>query len=505
MATFARLAKKIKLNGAYVVKKLGVIEGTINEDLEFCYIKDNEIIKLPAFDDYEFAFSDEEYCYCDQTPQEDIIKENGNINSLTQLRTKYRRNTSLTFYVVFYDRVSKSVEYLEFDYKRLKSVMAILDDIDLLELMEKSEDDICAAFPKKYVLTTIKQIRNLASELNAGNSKYVGSVLEGMSYAYKQEHELEDEIAMRVANGETEINIDAEGKLVKSDENKKEEKTLDQLTEELNNLIGLENVKTKVDKLKKSLIWRENSKKKTDLEMEQPNLNMVFLGNPGTGKTTVAKIVSQMLYKLGYSNGKYKEVAARDLIGAFVGHTQLKVANLLKEMKGGVVFIDEAYTLTIGNPDLGSTFGLEAIGELMTTLSSKETIFIFAGYKDEMKKFILSNSGFKSRVKFYDFKDYTVDELTEMFVNKVNKTKFVLDAGVLEEVKKIIKSVIEIKDFGNGRFVDNLYDAIVEEHAFNTYDAKTSKKLKTITVKDLEKLNPEEIMYRDTYTKKIGF
>ena len=156
---------------------------------------------------------------------------------------------------------------------------------------------------------------------------------------------------------------------------------------------------------------------KNKINLEPLNLNMIFTGNPGTGKTTIARIIAGILYDLGYvKNTNFIETTAQDFIGGYVGQTALKTRTLLDEHKGAVIFIDEAYVFASG----GQLYADEAIAEILKEMESKETVFIFAGYKEEMKKFIDMKSGLYSRVgSIIDFKDYTLDELMDIFDRKV--------------------------------------------------------------------------------------
>ncbi len=518
MSTYARLCRKIKNGeGVFTLEKLETLEGIINADNEFCYTKGDDIIKLPAHDDYDFVFSDEEYCYSDLTPEEDIIKENPGLKTRVQLKNKYRKDTNKEISLIYYDKASKCIETIYLTKKRLKEVFEISEDIAMLHGLEYNDDDYCATFPKGYVLTTIKQIRKLINYLKNNEIEDVYNILAGLSENYKYEHEADDVIATEIKKqkdeGKTEITVDAEelngkDKTKNKTEEKDNSKTYDQLIEELKRLIGMEKIKEEVEDLSRGLLYNERiENEKLDIVPEKQNLNMVFLGNPGTGKTTIAFILSEILNKLGYANGKFKKITAQDLIGNFVGESENKTAKLLKEMKGGVIFMDEAYSLTTGVAELGDSFGLQALNVLIEEMGRNDTIFIFAGYHKEMEKFIESNSGFKSRIQggYFNFRDYTLDELMQMFINKVNKSKYILADGVLDEVRKIIDETMRQKDFGNGRFVDHLYGQIIKKHASNTVFSKNLDDLKTITLDDLNKVDREILSYQKILTPKIGF
>ena len=281
---------------------------------------------------------------------------------------------------------------------------------------------------------------------------------------------------------------------LKEDEEKKPIKKI-----ELDSLVGLEDIKKTVNKLKGYLIYRNKSKDFADLE--ELNLNMVFTGNPGTGKTTIARIIADILYELGYvKNDNFIEATAQDLIAGYVGQTAIKTRELINNHKGSVIFIDEAYVLA----SEAQHFAQEALAEILKEMETRETVFIFAGYKDEMKKFIEMNSGIKSRVgSEIEFKDYTLDELIEIFDNKLNRSKLKITPKAKEIVESIIKEHMNTEKFGNGRFIDQLFNKIILNHGANTFESDNINTLKTIHIKDLEGVNEE--LKDNNKVKTIGF
>ena len=241
-------------------------------------------------------------------------------------------------------------------------------------------------------------------------------------------------------------------------------------------------------------------KYKTDqvLNFEKNNKHMVFTGNPGTGKTTVAEIIAPLFYELGYlETSKVAFVAAEDLIAGYVGQTAIKTKNLIQQNQGGIIVIDEAYILS--SP--AQQFGNEAITVILKEMEKNKTMFIFAGYKKEMEDFIKMNSGLKSRVNTYvQFDDYSEKELLAMFMNRLkntnknnnSKNKLTISIKALKKIKETIKFGKKEQDFGNGRFVKNIFDITLMEHAKNTKDAIDDKKLYQITEKDI----PDDILGR---------
>lgn len=274
------------------------------------------------------------------------------------------------------------------------------------------------------------------------------------------------------------------------------QKSYQQTTEELNQLVGLDNVKKIINDIFSSIMF----KYKTDqvLNFEKNNKHMVFTGNPGTGKTTVAEIIAPLFYELGYlETDKVAFVAAEDLIAGYVGQTAIKTKNLIQQNQGGIIVIDEAYILS--SP--AQQFGNEAITVILKEMEKNKTMFIFAGYKKEMEDFIKMNSGLKSRVNTYvQFDDYSEKELLAMFMNRLkntnknnnSKNKLTISIKALKKIKETIKSGKKEQDFGNGRFVKNIFDITLMEHAKNTKDAIDDKKLYQITEKDI----PDDILGR---------
>lgn len=267
---------------------------------------------------------------------------------------------------------------------------------------------------------------------------------------------------------------------------------------ELNNMVGIEEIKKEINKFAKLLILKYKTNE--FLKLDDINLNMVFTGNPGTGKTTVARILGKLLYNLGYSNKeKIGEVTAKDLIAEYVGQTAIKTAELIEKYKGGVIFIDEAYALSNdANP-----YANDALVEIIKELERRRTIFIFAGYKDEMRTFIEMNSGISSRIGYnLEYQDYNEQELLEIFMLKASERGFTLEEELKDKLLKVFEQEKQEKHFGNGRYVDNLLDKIILEHSVNTEFESDKEILVKLTIKDLETVNLEN---NKAKTKKIGF
>ena len=268
------------------------------------------------------------------------------------------------------------------------------------------------------------------------------------------------------------------------------DKSMDEIFAELNELVGLEKIK-KVLKDLVNLIELKN-KAGSDLKIKDVNMHMIFLGNPGTGKTTVARIIAGMLYNLKYiKQNKLIEVSSKDLVAEYVGQTAPKTMSVIEKAMGGVLFIDEAYSLATGNGQ-GSSYNEEAIATLIQAMENyrNNLVVIFAGYTKEMQGFLNANSGIASRIGYtLEFEDYTEDELLQIFKNMVTKSGFDITKEALEEARKVIRDYKDTKNFGNARFARSLYEKTVIKHASNTKDKKGKKALRTIEKEDISTEN----------------
>ncbi len=233
----------------------------------------------------------------------------------------------------------------------------------------------------------------------------------------------------------------------------------DILAELDNSLIGLTPVKTRI-KETASLLLVDKAREKLGLVNESPTLHMSFSGNPGTGKTTVALKMANLLFRLGYvRKGHLVTVTRDDLVGQYIGHTAPKTKEVLKKAMGGVLFIDEAYYLY--RPENERDYGQEAIEILLQVMENNrdDLVVILAGYKDKMDKFFESNPGFRSRIAHHiDFPDYSNNELLEIAEVMVASMNYKFN----EESKKAMAEYIKIRKkqphFANARSIRNAID-----------------------------------------------
>lgn len=266
-------------------------------------------------------------------------------------------------------------------------------------------------------------------------------------------------------------------------------RTLQDLLDELNALVGLEKVKSKVQDL---IVYQKIQKmrREQNLHSAKNTLHLAFTGNPGTGKTTVARIVGRIYKQIGLlSKGHFVEVSRTDLIAGYQGQTALKVKKVIEQAKGGVLFIDEAYSIT--ENDHTDSYGRECLTELTKALEDyrEDLVVIVAGYTEPMNQFFESNPGLKSRFNtFIKFDDYSSNELDEILVSMCKKNDYILTDEVKEKIHFYFEQQTSSKDksFSNGRLVRNLFDDLVMNHARRVINVENPgrEELSTIKVED---------------------
>ena len=232
--------------------------------------------------------------------------------------------------------------------------------------------------------------------------------------------------------------------------------TLDQLDREL---VGLVPVKTRIREIA-ALLLVERARRSLGLEAEPPPLHMSFTGNPGTGKTTVARRMAEILHRLGYIRRNHVVSVTRDdLVGQYIGHTAPKTKDVLKKAMGGVLFIDEAYYLY--RPENERDYGQESIEILLQVMEDNrdDLVVILAGYKDRMDTFFKSNPGMASRIAHHiDFPDYAADELFRIAELMVGTMNYRFDVEGKSALKDYIVRRMEQPRFANARSIRNALD-----------------------------------------------
>ena len=264
---------------------------------------------------------------------------------------------------------------------------------------------------------------------------------------------------------------------------------IEDLKKELHSYIGLDLIKGEVDSL---INWVQivKARKEHDLPTPDLSLHMVFSGNPGTGKTMVARLMARIYRSLGVlSQGQLVEVDRSGLVAGYVGQTAIKTAEVIEKAVGGVLFIDEAYALT----NRGSTdYGQEAVDTLLKAMEDhrEDLVVIVAGYTELMKEFVHSNPGLESRFnRFMHFPDYTVEEMRDIFLMRCDKSGYTIAEEARQPLQDILAEASrDVEGFGNARGVRNLFERAIAAQADRLSQSReplTKESLMQITADDL--------------------
>ena len=273
-------------------------------------------------------------------------------------------------------------------------------------------------------------------------------------------------------------------------------------------MIGLTDIKQVVDEIIDSA---RIQKQRSEMGMDsyKTSLHMVFTGNPGSAKTTVARLITQIFTKEGIlKTGNYIECGRADLVGQYVGHTAIKVKKAFERAKGGVLFIDEAYSLVDG---YRGHYGDEAINTIVQEMENnrENTVVIFAGYPKPMQRFLDANEGLRSRIGFQlEFPDYNAQELLAILELMLNERAYSLSDNAKAKALELFEQAATQNDFGNGRFVRNLLEQMIMQQSLRIYDEDSHRSwdkdsISILTAADI----PRDILPKsqNTKTKVIGF
>ena len=294
------------------------------------------------------------------------------------------------------------------------------------------------------------------------------------------------------------------------DEKAPEEKpeTMEALRAELHSYIGLDNIKAEVDRL---IHWIEicKARKEHDLPTPELSLHMVFSGNPGTGKTMIARLMARIYKCLGVlSKGHLVEVDRSGLVAGYVGQTAIKTGEAVEKALGGVLFIDEAYSLTSrGEND----YGQEAVDTLLKAMEDHrdDLVVIVAGYIEPMERFVHSNPGLESRFnRFLHFEDYTVAEMTDIFMMRCKRSGYSLTEADKEALRAILQTESQdVKGFGNARGVRNLFERAIAcqaDRLSKGKEALSREALMRITAEDLQNADAEQRKQKQEGLRRAG-
>lgn len=269
------------------------------------------------------------------------------------------------------------------------------------------------------------------------------------------------------------------------------EKSLEELLKELEDMVGLSGAKKEVNQII-NLIKVRNKGREFGIESPPMSLHMVFSGNPGTGKTTVARKLAKIYKCLGVlSKGELVEVDRGKLVAGYVGQTAIKTQEAVDKAMGGILFIDEAYTLTHGKGE--TDFGQEAVDTILKAMEDHRDDFvvIVAGYPDLMKEFIASNPGLKSRFNQYiNFEDYTPEELVAIFKIECKKNMLKLSETCEDYLKTYFEELYEKRsaDYANGRDVRNYFEKVLRARA-----NRLAKDLQNVSFEEYMTLLPSDL------------
>lgn len=256
-------------------------------------------------------------------------------------------------------------------------------------------------------------------------------------------------------------------------------------------LVGLAPVKVRIRDMA-ALLVIDRLRANLGLVAQTPSLHMCFTGNPGTGKTTVALRMAQILHRLGFvRDGHVISVTRDDLVGQFIGHTAPKTKEVLKKAMGGVLFIDEAYYLY--KPENERDYGQEAIEILLQVMENHrdDLVVILAGYKDRMDTFFQSNPGMNSRIAHHlDFPDYAVPELVQIAQRMLDTQNYRMGTGMVEKLQEYLERRLSQPHFANARSVRNALERARLRQASRLY----AQRDRELTADDLSTLMPEDLM-----------
>ena len=406
-------------------------------------------------------------------------------NELFDNIKKYNRDTLVVFTIP---------NELESTMKVIKNALPEMTFVEITERLAKNDEakKILRSYARKDKIRADKQLINCI----ASDTGYYANDLRRF-YEIWYANALKTKVYPQYAD------------FKKSLDEKKENKPEGSAYEKLSEMIGLENVKELINK---AVAYSKLQKDLADRGMPNAKraMHMVFTGHPGTAKTTVARLLAQILKdNKVLSVGNLIECGRSDLVGKYVGWTAVQVKDMFKKAKGSVLFIDEAYSLL---DDRGGSYGDEAINTIVQEMENhrEDMVVIFAGYPKEMNDFINRNPGLRSRISFYvDFKNYDADELFEITKLIAKNNKYKLSDDVRPVLMPIFERVIGSDDFGNGRYARNLVEQAQLAQAIRLSKCDTNElsgdDLVTLRGEDFADITTEITMNDKITARRIGF
>lgn len=401
------------------------------------------------------------------------------IENIAETMTKYR-NKLLN--IIILPKVSQSIK------------RKLLDRLESICFIELSEDLLTAVEAKEY-LVNLAQYHELVAD-----DKLINTIIKDQSF-YPSDLSTNFEnwysySLKKIAYPQYDFAKTNKEVIVKA-------KPLGSAYEQLTALIGLNQIKTIINE---TLDYNKAKRlfKDANIDFDNPVLHMVFRGNPGTAKTTVARLFAKIMRENKIlSEGHLVEVGRADLVGKYVGQTAPLVEKAFKRARGGILFIDEAYSLV---DDRVGLYGDEALNTIVQEMENNRDnlIVIFAGYPQKMQEFIDRNPGLKSRIAYnVEFDDYSTPQLCEIIQMIAEKNKLKIEKQAMKRIKQIFDNAIDTKDFGNGRYARNIFEKARIKQASRLVKMDVNnihrKDIKTLVAEDFE------MPIKKSHHKTLGF